>query len=179
MRNGIPGTVSVARCRPTTGIAFRDSGFASPDAQAYDSATLLGTHGGRDDVVAIDGPWQLDFLAPNFAGYDFTEIWVEVTYMACEALDNYDITLWTDGLEDINGPQFVDSIDHGDGWVTEALSFTIQPSVSQELVALDLLDADMASPVYIDSLIIDSVAVPEPAALLLLCIGGMLLARRR
>ncbi len=154
------------------------AGLASGDAQAYDTAAYLTTYESREDVVEINGPAQLDFLLPNYSGEDFTELWVQITYWTA---DTTDVTFLVDTdpyTEYIGGITMMGTMDHDYGWVTEAWTMTIAPSVDAELVALDFAGA-AASPVYVDQVMIESVAAPEPAALSLVLVGAALLRRRR
>jgi hypothetical protein len=153
------------------------AGLPAADAQAYDTAQYLPTHESRSDVVEINGFAQIDFLMPNFAGQAFTELWIQLTYWA---QDPTAVTFLIDTdpyTDDINGPQFEGSFDHAGGWVTTAYSFTILPSVDFELVTLDFANA-ANNPVYLDHVVIESVAAPEPAAFGLAALL-IALARRR
>jgi len=155
------------------------AGLPSPDAMAYDTAEYLSVHEGRDDVVKIDGFLQLDFLMPNFVGQELTETWIQLTYLATEPAE-VDFLIDTDPYsDDINGPQLMDAFDHGDGWVTEAYLYTILPSPESALFALDFSSASGAAPVYLDQVVFDSVAVPEPVSALILALGGVAVLRRR
>lgn len=152
-------------------------GLTSPDAQAYGTAAYLPSYESRSDVVQINGLNQIDFLMPNFIGEDLTELWIQLTYWVA---DTTDITFLLDTdpyTGAIFGPQFEGTFEHEYGWVTEAYSFTILPSVASELITLDFAGA-ASMPVYLDQIVIESVAVPEPAALALFAVALVLLRRR-
>lgn len=155
-------------------------GLSSPDSQAYDTAQYLSSYADRNDVVEIDGMSQIDFLMPNFVDQDQTELWIQLTYWVAETTE-VTFLLDTDPYtDDINGPYLQGSVEHDSGWVTEAYSFTILPSVDAELITLDFADASSSTPIYLDQVVIDSVAVPEPtAAVLLVALAALGLARRR
>jgi hypothetical protein len=148
-------------------------GLVSPDAQAYETAQYWAAYENRDEVVEVNGFAQIDFALPNFANQTLTELWIQLTYWAA---DPTDVTFLVDTdpyTPDINGPYLEGTFDHDFGWVTEAYSLTILPSVNYELIALDFA----AAPVFIDQVIVESVAVPEPATLAL--VGLLLLGWRR
>jgi hypothetical protein len=163
---------------PDSWYSIPADAVSAPDAQAYDTATYLTEYEGRSDVVAVDGPWQLDFLAHNFVD-DLSELWLQVTYWAPES-NGVDFFVDTDPYTpDINGPYFNGVVEHTNGWITEAYSFVIAPSPASELITLDFPGAGIGSPAYIDQVVIDTVAVPEPGGLLVLIAGVALLRRRR
>jgi hypothetical protein len=169
----------------TTGTPFYPDTWMSlpadlptPDAQAYGTAEYLPTYESRNGVVELNDMYQIDFLMPNFLDFDLTEVWIQLTYWAAaptEALFLVDTNPYTAG---ISGPYFEGACMHEFGWVTEAYSFTIQPGVSSELIALDFAGAH-TSPVYLDQVVIDSIAVPEPTSLALAALLCLALVRRR
>lgn len=153
-------------------------GLASPDAQAYDTAQYLASYESRSDVVEINGFAQLDFMMPNYLDQEFTELWIQLTYWVAGPTD-VTFLLDTDPYtDDINGPYFEGSQSHDLGWVTEAYSLTILPSVGSELVTLDFAGAS-STPVYLDHVLIESVAAPEPGTLGLLLAALVSVLRRR
>ncbi len=152
--------------------------LASPDAQAYDTAQYYAAYDGHNDVVELNGIGQIDFLMPNFSGELFTEIWIQLTYKVDQPTDLSFLIDTSPYTDDINGPQLEGAVTHADGWVTQAYSFTILPSVDSEMIALDFANSGSV-PVYVDDVIVESVAAPEPTMLGLLSAAVFAVIRRR
>ncbi|MBN1911294.1 MAG: PEP-CTERM sorting domain-containing protein [Pirellulales bacterium] len=104
-------------------------------------------------------------------------IWVQVTYYGqgptiWEAMGlDAGAGSWGPGL-----PDLIDSIDHGDGWITEAREMVIRPNPTGEFVGIRWTGAGV-----VDQILVETICVPEPATLTLVlgALAVLLVVRRR
>lgn len=136
----------------------------------------------HDDIIRLDINNGLDFMLANYVGGEFKEVWVEVTYYSCQDVIPVP-DVWEAGADEYRtyAPTYWDMEVTADGWVTEAFSFIITPNPSWEVFNLNFETADSwdGYPVYVDSVIIETICVPEPATMVMLALGGVVTAIRR
>jgi len=164
---------------------------------ASDGIDYLSTYEGRSDVLHLyefdEGFFpMLGFRLPNFPDGDSKTVRVQVTYwpddggneawlandfLVLAGMDplNPENTLPGYGInDDPIEATYIDEAENG-GWVTETYEFTITPNPAWEEIWFGFEEY----PAYVDQVVIDTICVPEPATLLLLSLGGLVLRRRK
>jgi hypothetical protein len=156
---------------PTASILHTDGTVVSGD----DSDTRwMSTHPqfGTDlhsGVWRFYGSDYLELIIPNDPEErPIKEIYLQLTYSA----SNYPIFKTTPGFL---GIELISDIEIDSNYDLLTLLITIEPNPSSETIELRPNDCTM----YIDQIIVDTICVPEPATMVLLSLGGLLLRKRR
>ena len=150
-----------------------DITIASPTGryfQTYDAGG--GAHQGVWMVTALD---YIDIYIPNSGDNDpetWKEIWLQIIYsdpggtgaqVPIDTNPDY-ASLNREPLQDL-----------GDGYVLDTYSIIIEPNPPWE----EVLTFAIQCQIYIDEIVVDTMCVPEPATIILLGLGGLLLRKRR
>lgn len=169
-----------------------DSNAASPDTAAnpYGTASAsvtvgefgsgwldqlpgLGTQTGYWDIGGEGGQIVID--VPNVpAAMPVKEIWVQTVSF---------VDLTQEPLVDVPGAELLDTdeqifenVTTGGRWYLLLTKWQVAPSVSSEQV---VITSDPMWGAIVERVVVDTIATPEPATLLLLASGGLLAVRRR
>ena len=150
----------------THAIVFPGGGYLETDTVYGSNRYGIWTTSGYIDVT-VD-----NYDTPN----EFKWMWVQITW-APDMVDSTSGPTFT-GLEpaaDADWPvELIDEIDYGDGWCTSTYQWRIYPNPTQESFRIGY---DSSGPngtaMIVDSLVIDTWCVPEPATIGLLVIGGL------
>jgi hypothetical protein len=152
---------------------------AAPDVlyNPFGSAALsvvggqwLADYEGRTGVWQLGAPDGLSVFIPNNPiENEYKHIWLQVTFFEP---DGFDPMILTDPL--YGSLETAQSTDLGNGWWHRTYSIQIFPNPEAETVALFSPGCTMS----FDELVIDTICTPEPAALMLLTLGGVFVRRR-
>lgn len=150
----------------------------------------LGVHGanvgwsayalGREGVWTMEEGWaQVEGIIPNEKNEDLSkEVWIQATlHTNIRGQVPIDIL-----FEFPDGAYTVTEIESstnpaGDGWLYHTSLFDLTPQPDWEVVGLNF-SIPSGAYVAIDELVVDTRCIPEPATLLLLGLGAVLLRRR-
>lgn len=137
-----------------------------------------------DQVGVHYGVWfskMISFSVPNDAGtLNETKYRVQITWSSTPVMGTADMNLYVrDSLGLVPAVQ-ADIIDQYSisGWRYTTFEITTAPFDSTPVVYFETRNSGYAEPVDIDEVIIDTIVIPEPATLLLLASGGLLLRRK-
>ncbi len=193
--NPAPWRSSPVGVAPTTFQAWEFSTADSAPAVLSVDANPFGTP--RADIVGVDPPpfpdtywmvndnghqgvWRIfgnDYLLlqiPNSpVPTPYKEVWIQIVYSA-GSIERKPIIQTSPGyafgtLEVVNS-QAIDSL-----YYYDTFKLRIEPSPDQEWIAIKPRDCT----VYIDQIIVETIAIPEPATIGLLSFGLLLLKKKR
>lgn len=154
----------------------------TPDAFVYEGA-FAGSHDGRDNVLVLEGLGyeSMDFFMPNYTGGEFKEIFVQITYqdLGCAPILGVDAYINGQSLTTGISPAYFQGREQLEGnWVTEAFLFIVTPNSDYEFMTLGF-ETSGVSQVGVDSVVIDTICVPEPASMGLFALGTLFFLKRR
>jgi len=185
---GYPNSMS-----PDNLVINPDELTSSPLAYAGQTAVLWSSFKGRSNVIELNEDEDLLFNIPNFAGGDYKEVWVQVTYCPSPCQSPVFNVYTEEPSWDMTVPvSEVATIPDANGWVTEAWSFQIRPNPDWEAITLSFTapmiinnystQAIGGVPIYlmyVDQVVIDTRCVPEPTTIFLLGLGTLALLKKR
>lgn len=149
--------------------------YGSPTMTITDG-TYVPTFGGRSGLWQMVGsiPFpDMDFTIPAYASSNPIEVYIQVTYYNA---DFYFPTA-SSGLSSTAYESGPSSDVPGDtDWTVDVYSGTSLTSPSEFFPGVGV---NSGHTLYIDEIIIDAYAIPEPASLILLGLGSITLLRRR
>ncbi len=165
-----PDTVNNSYGSPTATMTVLDYGVGWIDADSFSYGTKTGMWDlGASGIISLDIPNRPLALS-------YKDIWVQVTYL----YDPFEAPVVSiAGAQYLGGEsQVVETLDGFGQWVTAVSKWRITPNPSSEVVTIT---ADAAMGSLIDSVIVDTKCVPEPASMVTLLAGGLglLISRRR
>ena len=138
------------------------------DTAAFDPLWLAedGQHAGVWRTEGYVGLWLPNDPIPR----QWKHIWLQITY---NAGNDYNPLIQTE-------PQYlvmelINSQDAGGGYKHDTYSIIIEENPAAE--AVTILPPFCA--IYVDEIVVDTICIPEPAAMALISLGGMFLLRRR
>ena len=154
------------------------------DLNPYGTATLTIAGGFLDNTVHYDayynhqGVWgfedNLNVNIPNQPIENpFKEIWIQMTYRS-DMFNAPNVFVLPEGVS----PQvmsLVERIQVDDDYYHATYYAYVEPNPDFEVTFVTPFDCTL----YIDDLIIETICVPEPATLVLLGLGGLLLGKKR
>ena len=154
-----------------------DANPTDPDAYVNDYGTPMLTVGGNYSIwlsedLGYEGVWSvysdaMEICIPNVdVENPYKEILLQIVYKE-------DFLIWTDPRE--SSLTLVDEQLLDEGYTYAAYSIIIEPNPESELIII----RPYLCGTYIDSLIIDTICVPEPMTIGFLGLGGALLALKR
>ncbi len=156
--------------------------FGTPDIWMYGDVSQWNDQAeGRSGVISWgDSGNGFSMDIPNNEDANLEKrIWVQVTYYGAGPTIWKAVGIGTGGGSWAGLPPLEDTVNHSDGWVTDAREMVIQPNPSSEFVGIRWTGAGM-----VDQIVVETICVPEPAttalgfaALAMLCAGR--LCRRR
>lgn len=132
--------------------------------------------GGRQGVWPLSGTIEIEI--PNYdVANPYKDIWIQLTW-APQALDTVpyvwekltgtDATVVGEIMLDPTGePPPAD-----DNWYHTTYEIHLEPNPSVEIVRID-------GAIMVDQIVIDTICAPEPASLLVLAVGGLMLRKKR
>jgi hypothetical protein len=156
---------------------------STPNAHAYNGASLLPTFNGRTNVIELTGDRQIDFWLPNFDNKNpYKDVWIQVTYFATpNQWSSVDASVFPYSAE-ISEPVLITEYPHGDGWFTDVWNLQIYPNPASEFIYVNftngLYGIEPSYPAYLDQVVIDTIC-PEPTTICLLGLGALSLIRRK
>lgn len=139
----------------------------------YWDGDWLETFEGRTGVIH---PWDwIEIHLPNDPTPRPTkEIYIQITYWADGEIPDPDVYVPAGG----DTITLLDSLDLEDGWWYDRWHITIEPNPDFEEIDFWPLDGSTYD-MYIDQIVVDTICIPEPGALSLLALGGLVFLRRR
>ena len=171
--------------RDDEGTTYQEWDFLT-DANPADPDTYLNDYGVPSVVVAGEYPitrWKLD-------DHEYDGVWVFDDYMKID-IPNVDvenpykeillqIVYWAEELDMdvLPTPSSVTLVDEqvlDGGYIYAAYSIIIEPNPEMESIYI----RPRSCTIYVDSLIIDTICIPEPMTIGFLGLGGALLALKR
>lgn len=135
---------------------------------------------GREGVIDFAyGSWELNNFRHAFPAQD---LWIQVTYFngtsvasdPCFAVVGYDDPFDPCALDVVDAVRTVAGLELGDGWLLDVFAATLSPKPNWEYFALQYADN-----VFINQIIIETGFIPEPATMVLLGLGSLLLRKSR
>lgn len=150
---------------------------AAPDAYVNDYGVPSVAIGGDNSIwlkenLGHEGVWSVysDSMKVTISNVDienpYKEIWLQIIYKE-------ELLIWTDPRE--SSLTLVDKQVLESGYIYAAYSIIIEPNPETE----DIIIRPYMCSAFIDSLIIDTICVPEPMTIGFLGLGGALLALKR
>jgi hypothetical protein len=173
------------------GLANDPDSAGTDPADAYSYGSTWKIDGTGADGVQIEANWDFSIWVPTYSGFDLQQVYLQITYWN-DADDSswrqgWDLGVETSGTgSTLAGGTIFEGEDHDliEGLITEAYSFSII-GASADGFFVDF-NGDPAlsagNPGQIYSIAVDSVsydAVPEPATMTSLLLGGLILIVRK
>ncbi len=142
----------------------------------YDMGEVLPSYDGRDDVLHLTDGYWLEMMLPNDPSQRAEkDIFLQITWHWDGIVDIPDVYIPEEGAT----VSITDEHHFGDpqGWWYTRFQIHIEPNPDFE--EIDLWPVDYYGDLYIDQIVVDTLCFPEPASLMLLGAGGLVLLRRR
>jgi hypothetical protein len=159
----------------------------APDAWINTSSVLyVGVLDGRQDVLIMTdkGSFGMDFFLPNYrdtSADSLKEIRMEITYKSFgDSAFIFNVEpVYSDPtlIADVYGAYLEERVQLANGWMRDVYSFLLFPNCEWEFI--DLGFNAKSAVVAVDSVVIDTVCIPEPATLAILILGSAMLVKTR
>ena len=156
-----------------------DNPYGDPIAEVQDDNPInmwwIGEDRGHEGIWKTEGMAKLDI--PNSQNTDpesYKNIVIQMIYDAGPGVDAW-IRFSADGSDVSDGIKPVESEDLGDGYRYSRWEIQIRPNPTEETIYALPFYCNL----YVDSIEVDTICVPEPATMGLLSLGGLLALRRK
>jgi hypothetical protein len=176
---------------PTTYQSWDFSTNANPvlpdvDLNPYGPAELTVLGDFFDNTVWFDeyyghfGVWgfeeDIQIVIPNNPVQNpYKEMWIQITYTSDEGNAPIIYALPEGVAADYVVLGLEEVVDLEDGYYHATYHVTIEPNPSMELTIVRPFDCTL----YVDDMIVETICAPEPATLVLLGLGGLLLRKKK
>ncbi len=173
------------------GLANNPASAGTHPADAYSKGATFGLGGTGNDGIQIEANWDFSIWVPTYVGLDIQQVYLQVTYWDDATNANWrqgwELGLGVSGAGSTIAGRTIfagETHDVDKGLITEAYSFTIT-GASAEGFFVDFNGAptlNVTNPGQIYAITADSLsydAVPEPATMVSLLIGGLILIVRK
>ncbi len=130
---------------------------------------------GHSGIWRYTAMGEIGMYIPNTGNNEentWKEIWLQIIYSDPYGAGFEIPIVTTPGYDSFDR---VSSEDLGDGYLLDTYSIIIRPNPpGEELVTFTIQCA-----MYVDEIVVDTICIPEPATMMLLSLGGLLVLRKR
>lgn len=130
--------------------------------------------GGHDGVWPLSG--TMEFFIPNASPNEYKDIWIQITWAKQAFLSTPILSSNPSGnvelIQQIDIGPTGEPLPAGANWWHTVYNIRIYPNPTSEMIRID-------GTIMVDQVVIDTICVPEPAALGILALGALALIRRR